>query len=97
MRKYFEKHHTVLGLLGGLVALAVAITYFYVVPPEASGVTGVQKSVLLHGHSVCWLLLAAASFMWALNTKNRWSVMLAYGALAVYVIFIVTLFGTKLI
>ena len=97
MKNYLEKHHRVIGLAGSLVAFVVAVIYLVVVPEDLSKADWIQKTILLYGHSLCWLLLSGAGIMWSIKRKNRWSVFLAYAALAVYVIFMSTLLITKLV
>lgn len=95
MKSYLKKHHRTLGLLCALIAFVVAIIYLEVVPEEASSAGWIQKIILVYGHSLCWFLLSGASIIWSIKRKNRWSVYLAYTALAVYVIFIGMLLITK--
>lgn len=97
MKRYFEKHHRFLGFTGSLAALVVAVIYFKVIPEEVSAVSGFQEMILRYGHSLCWLLIAGASFRWAIKRGDKWSEILAYVALATYIIFIVTLLITKFI
>ena len=95
MKVYFKKHRTVIGLICSLVAFVVAVVYLVFVPEDLSKVDWIQKNILLYGHSLCWFLLSGASIAWSIKRKNRWSVFLAYAALAVYVIFMSTLLTTK--
>lgn len=91
MRAYLEKHYRVLGFLGALVALVIAAIYIEVVPDEVAVTSGIQEIVLRYGHSLCWILLSQASFLWGINKTNKWSKLLAYTALATYIIFVGTL------
>lgn len=95
MKSYLEKHHRLFGTLGGIIAFVVAVIYLKVIPEEASTVDGLQKIILIYGHSLCWVLLCGASIGWAVVKKNKWSKILAYTALVVYIIFISTLLLTK--
>lgn len=95
MKSYLEKHRRAFGLIGAVLALAVAIIYLVVIPKESSDASGIQKVVLAYGHSLCWFLLSGASYLWSTNKKNRWPATLAYAALASYVIFMGTLLITK--
>lgn len=95
MKRYFDKHHTLLGFTSSLVALLVAVIYFKVIPEEVSAVSGFQEIILRCGHALCWLLLAGSSFRWAIKRKGKWSGILAYGALGTYIVFISTLLITK--
>lgn len=97
MKTHFEKHHRFLGFTSSLAALVVATIYFKIIPEEVSAVSGFQEMILRYGHALCWLLLAGAGFRWAIKRKDKWSGILAYAALAVYIIFIITLLITKFI
>lgn len=88
MKGFLEEHHRLFGVVGGVVALVVAAIYLKVTPDDAAMVDGFQEIVLVYGHSLCWILLAAASLLWAIMRKNKWSKVLAYAALVAYIIFI---------
>lgn len=94
MKSYFEKHHKLFGVVGGVIALAIAASYLKVTPKEASIVGGLHNIILLYGHSLCWILLGAASILWAIMKKNKWSRCLAFAALFTYFIFMSTLLIT---
>lgn len=95
MKSYLEKHHKSFGIVGGMIAFVVAVIYLKVIPEEGSTVSGLQKIILAYGHSLCWILLCGASILWAIIKKNKWSKILAYAALATYIIFMSTLLITK--
>ena len=97
MKSYLEKHRRFFGIVGGMIAFVVAIIYLKVIPEEASTVSGLQKIILVYGHSLCWILLCGASILWAIIKKNKWSRILAYAALATYIIFMSTLLIIKLL
>lgn len=80
-----------MGWGGAVVALAVAVIYFFVVPHEAQESSGVVHAILRYGHSLVWVLLAAAGVAFALAAPKRLIGGLAWTALAVYAIFLVTL------
>jgi hypothetical protein len=84
-----------LGLLACGLALAVAIVYLVVVPAEAAAVTGPARWVLQYAHSLCWLLLAAASLGWALRASRRLVSVVAWSALGCYGLFLITLLVTR--
>ena len=94
MKTYFEKHHRIIGTLGALASLVIAIVYLLVTPEEITWVNWIQNAILSYAHSVCWFLLSAASALWAVKQKNKWSVRLMYGALLIYGLFIGTLLLT---
>lgn len=95
MKSYFEKHRSALGTIGGITAFVIAMTYLKFTPEEASTVEGLQKFILIYGHSLCWILLSTASILWATVKKNRWPRSIAYAALITYIIFIGTLLIAK--
>ena len=64
MRSYLEKHRLLYGHIGAIIALIVAVIYFVVIPGEVLEASGMQKLVLLYGHSLCWVLLSIASYLW---------------------------------
>lgn len=95
MKEFVENNRRILGLIGALVALVVAVIYLKFTPEEAAQVGGFQKVILIYGHSVCWFLLSGAGVLRAIS-KNRSSEILAYIALIAYAIFIATFLITKL-
>lgn len=95
MKSYLEQHHRLFGVIGGVIALIVAVIYLKVTPVEVSIVEGYQHIILVYGHSVCWILLSVASILWAILKKNKWSEFLALAALLTYVIFLGTLLSIK--
>lgn len=95
MKSYLEKHRKIVGILGACGATSVAIVYLMVRPEEVQATSGIQKLVLLYGHSACWFLLGTASLLWGLGKSKKLSVLLAYSALAIYVGFMAILLATK--
>lgn len=95
MKAYLEKHYRLFGFLGALVALIIAAIYIKIVPEEAVATSGIQEMVLRYGHSLCWILLSQVSFLWGVNRTNKWSKLLAYNALAMYIIFMVVLLTSR--
>ena len=95
MKSYLEKNRKFFGIVGGMIAFVVAVIYLKVIPEEASTVSGLQKIILVYGHSLCWILLCGASILWAITVKSKPSKILAYMALATYIIFMSTLLLTK--
>lgn len=92
MKQYLEVHRKLIGLAAACTALIIAIVYLYVTPQEALSSSGVQQAIITYGHSLCWALLGAASFVWALEMKRRVSMFLVYLAAATYGIFIAVSF-----
>ena len=64
MRSYLEKHRLLYGHIGAIIALIIAVIYLVVIPGEVLEVSGMQKLVLLYGHSLCWVLLSIAIYLW---------------------------------
>lgn len=95
MKKYFQEHRAYFGILGTVFATIVAIVYFVVLPAEIEGTQGVTRFILQYGHSLCWLLLAAAAAVWGFGRSRVWAGRLAYAALTVYIVFIITLLSVK--
>lgn len=94
MKSYLEKHQRLFGICGGIIAFIIAAIYIKVIPEEVSSASGLQKIILLYGHSLCWILLGTASILWAILKKNKWSKFLAFAALSAYFIFMSTLLIT---
>lgn len=95
MKDFLKKYRRLLGIIGLVIALCIAVIYLKVVPREAIETEGVQKFILIYSHSLGWLLLGLASVLWALNRTNIWAKYLSYSALLVYVIFILTLVSSS--
>lgn len=95
MKAHIAKHRIAFGTSAVIIALAVAALYYVVVPEEAAHAVGIQRFILLYGHTICWLLLATAGSLWTLNKARSAQVFFAYAALGSYVIFMATLIGTK--
>lgn len=90
MKEYIKAHKKVLGTIGVVVALGVAVLYAIIIPGEAGTTSGVLRYILMYAHSACWVLLATASALWAIGRSPRFITGVAYGALALYVLFICT-------
>ena len=95
MRSYLEKHRLLYGHIGALIALIIAVIYFVVIPGEVLEASGMQKLVLLYGHSLCWVLLSIASYLWGMKKYRKLTAFFAYSAFITYVIFIGILMITK--
>lgn len=92
MKKHLRKRRF-FGVIGGVIALAIAIAYLYIVPEQAAAKTGLQRVVLLYSHALCWVLLSGASIAWAVSKRRTVSMALIYAALAAYLAFIGALLG----
>ena len=79
----------------GLLSLVAAVACFFNWPEPKSGRRGPPRSSVVHFilrwfHSVVWLLLALACFLWA-SGPSAAAAGLAIASLIVYVVFVVTL------
>lgn len=97
MNKFIHKHRRILGPLAALAAFVVAAIYYVVAPEEASQGGFLQRTILAYGHSLCWILLGVASVLWGYDRTQKVSGHVAYAGLAVYIVFITTLFAAKLL
>lgn len=95
MRSYLEKHRLLYGHIGAIIALIIAVIYFVVIPGEVLKASGMQKLILLYGHSLCWVLLSIASYLWGMKKHKKLTAFFAYSAFVTYIIFIGTLLLTK--
>ena len=79
----------------GLLCLAVAVAYYFKWPKPKPDRTGPPRTALVHYilrlfHSLVWLLLALACFLWAAGPSTAAN-SLALAGLIVYLIFLFTL------
>ena len=95
MRSYLEKYRLLYGHIGAIIALIIAVIYFVVIPGEALEASGIQKLVLLYGHSLCWVLLSIASYLWGMKKHRKLTAFFAYSAFITYILFISILMITK--
>lgn len=95
MRGYLEKHRLLYGHIGAIIALIIAVIYFVVIPGKVLEASGMQKLVLLYGHSLCWVLLSTACYLWGMKKHRKVTVFFAYSAFITYIIFIGILLITK--
>ena len=95
MRSYLEKYRLLYGHISAIIALIIAVIYFVVIPGEVLEASGIQKLVLLYGHSLCWVLLGIASYLWGMKKHRKLTAFFAYSAFITYVIFIGILLITK--
>jgi hypothetical protein len=85
------KYQRILGVLLSVIALIVAVVFLQIIPDEASMVQGIQRFILVYGHSLCWVLLSIAAMLWGYLGQSPWVGRIAYLALAVYLLFLATL------
>lgn len=95
MRSYLEKHRLLYGHIGAIIALTVAVIYLVVIPGEVLEASGMQKIVLSYGHSLCWVLLSIASYLWGMKNHRKLMAFFVYSAFITYIIFIGILMITK--
>lgn len=88
VRRWVQRNRRRTGLLGGLVAFGIAGVYLVVVPSQTHHAGGLGYVVLRYGHSLCWLLIAAACIAYGLQQKPTLVAGFGYAALAVYALFI---------
>jgi|LSQX01.3.fsa_nt_gb hypothetical protein len=87
MKTYVRAHRRLYGSIAGIIAWVVAVVYLYVTPEQSMTGNGLYRVVLLYGHSLCWVLLGCASFLWAFEKSTRVSIVLIYAAGGVYGVF----------
>ena len=92
---YLEKHRLLYGHIGAIIALIIAVIYIVVIPGEVLEASGIQKLVLIYGHSICWVLLSIASYLWGMKKHRKLTAFFAYSAFVTYIIFIGILMITK--
>lgn len=97
MKHCFETHPKIVGAIGAIISFAIATAYYFFTPPEAAEATGLQWLILTYAHSLVWVCMAAASTLFALNKWHTARAILMYAALALYVLFIITLLAAKLL
>jgi small-conductance mechanosensitive channel len=83
----------------GLLCLAVAVAYYFKWPKPKPDRTGPPRTALVHYilrlfHSLVWLLLALACFVWASGPSAAADV-LALTALIIYGVFLATLISDR--
>ncbi|GAA3838028.1 hypothetical protein GCM10022243_00600 [Saccharothrix violaceirubra] len=94
-KDFVVEHRVPVGSVGGAVAAGVAVVYLVVVPAEGGTTAGLVGAILEYGHPACWLLLAVACALFASDRAKRTRRVLARSALAVYLVFILTLVLTQ--
>lgn len=79
----------------GILCLAVAVAYYFKWPRPKPDRTGPPRTALVHYilrlfHSLVWLLLALACFLWAAGPSTAANA-IALTALIVYLVFLFTM------
>ncbi|CCW14152.1 hypothetical protein QLG13_16745 [Rhodococcus aetherivorans] len=89
LRGMIVRHRVAFGLLLTLASSAFAVLWLFVVPARADETTGVQSAAIRHAHPACWMLLAAASALFATRAPRRAVDAVAWSALVAYAVFVV--------
>lgn len=76
---------------GAVLAAAMSVLWFRVVPDAVDDATGWAWVALRFGHAVCWGLLAASMVIGIADGPPRLRSGLAWGALAAYATFVLAL------
>lgn len=78
----------------GLICLVIAVFYYFIWPkPRGSAPRPPWAQIVLrYAHSLVWVLLACACFLWAGNRQSGVASVLGFLALVMYVVFLVTFF-----
>lgn len=96
MKKYIFTHRLLFGMIGLIVASGIATMYVFIVPDEVLKTEGIIQFILRYAHSVCWVLLAVASGLWAMAQPKKIVNFVMYAALVMYIFFIVSLMIVKI-
>lgn len=86
-----HQHRVLFGSVGAVIAVLVASIYLIVVPEQAKQTTGIVSFTLRYAHSICWVLIAASSTLWAADKYPNIMRLSAYSALVSYLAFMSTL------
>ncbi len=95
LKEFILEHRAISGTVGCIVALGVAGAYVVAVPEEAAAAPVYAQLILRYGHSLCWVLLAIASGLFATRGPAKITMGFAYSAAIIYAIFMLTLLITK--
>ena len=85
------RHRRLVGGVAGGTAAVLAALWLFVVPQKADEVAGIQRALIQYGHSLCWVLLSAAAFLYAAQAPRRFIETAAWSALAAYIAFLLAL------
>jgi hypothetical protein len=95
-KKFVTSHRQLTATLATIFALCIAYLYYFIVLAETSSIRVVQ-TILIYGHSLCWVFLAVASIFWGFGRSKKWYMYFAYAALVTYLVFIATYIINKFI
>lgn len=74
-----------------IVAIVIGVLYLYIAPVQFTRATGITAIIMKYAHSVCWFLLAGAAVCFARNTTGIYLRVFAYGALGMYILFLLSI------
>ena len=76
----------------GLICLVIAVFYYFIWPKPRGNAPRPQwaQIVLRYAHSLVWVLLACACFLWAGDRQSGAASVLSFLALPTYIVFMVT-------
>lgn len=88
---FLTRHRRWVGSVAALLAVALAFTWWVVVPSEAADASGIRAWVLRAGHSLVWATLAVAAVAFAIGATPRVVGRIAAVALVLYAAFVLAL------
>lgn len=84
----WQRHRRTIGLAGAAIAVALAVVWTVVIPERAETATGWQALAIRWGHPLCWVLLAGAAVLFAVDGPPRLRNVLALAAAVSYAAFL---------
>ncbi|WP_122262166.1 hypothetical protein [Ornithinimicrobium cerasi] len=85
------RHRRALGLVGAVLAAGMTVLWTVVVPDKADAASGLQHALLRWGHAASWACLTGVGLAVATGAPRGVREMLAWGALASYGGFLLSL------
>ena len=87
LQAFAQRHRRVLGFLIAVVCAALAVAFATVAAPTTTG--GGARAFLVHWTvPAVWALIGAVAITWALSVRRQITTMLAYAAVACWVIYL---------
>lgn len=83
-----------MSLFSTAVSFAIAGIYLEATPAAPSNTPVLAETILLYAHSLTWLVLGIASLVWGVGNNLKLSIHMAYVALVIYIVFIITVLLT---
>ncbi|QOR69590.1 hypothetical protein IM660_12985 [Ruania alkalisoli] len=87
LQAFAHRHRRVLGLIVAVVALALAVAYVVIAPPQ-SDAGPLQAGIVRWSVPGCWALIAAAGACWAFDVAEKVRNAFAYAALACWIVYL---------